>query len=140
MTATGFAFFLPALLGQIESPLPATLGMWFVDLWSVLFIALLVSLFNAGRLESTVDKLLVFAFVLPLLILNFVWLLFAEEVEPNMLLAFPDKQIADATRRSGRSSSARASPRCWCSACAGGRRRGLGGARCSRRSRGRSSC
>ena len=60
MTATGFAFFLPALLGQIVSPLPATLAMWFVDLWSVLFIALLVSLFTAGRLESTVDKLLVF--------------------------------------------------------------------------------
>jgi signal transduction histidine kinase len=96
MTATGFAFFLPALWGQIDAPLPGTLATWFVDLWSVLFVALLVSLLTAGRLESTVDKLLVFAFVLPLLILNFVWLLFAEEVDPNLLLAFPDAQIADA--------------------------------------------
>jgi signal transduction histidine kinase len=96
MTATGFAFFLPALWGQIDSPLLGTLATWFVDLWSVLFVALLVSLLTAGRLESTVDKLLVFAFVLPLLILNFVWLLFAEDVEPNLLLAFPDERIAEA--------------------------------------------
>ena len=74
-----------------------------MDLWSVLFVALLVSLLTAGRLESTVDKLLVFAFVLPLLILNFVWLLFAEEVEPNLLLAFPDEQIADAIDTAQRS-------------------------------------
>ena len=49
------------------------------------------------------DRLLVFAFVLPLLILRFVWLLFAEEEEPNLLLAFPDEQIAkaiDTTQRS----------------------------------------
>ena len=66
-----------------------------MDLWSVLFVALLVSFLTAGRLETTVDKLLVFAFVLPLIILNFVWLLFTEEVEPNLFLAFPDKQTAD---------------------------------------------
>jgi signal transduction histidine kinase len=95
MTATGFAFFLPSLLGQIDSELAATLATLLVDLWSVLFVALLVSLLSAGRLESTVDKLLVFSFVLPLLILEFVWLLFVEEVEPNLLLAFPDEQIAD---------------------------------------------
>ncbi len=95
MTATGFAFFLPALWGQIDAPLAGTLATWFVDLWSVLFVALLVSFLTAGRLETTVDKLLVFAFVLPLIILNFVWLLFTEEVEPNLFLAFPDKQTAD---------------------------------------------
>ena len=103
MTTTGFAFFLPALWGQIDSPLLGTLATWFVDLWSVLFIALLVSLLTAGRLESTVNKLLVFAFVLPLLIGNFVWLLFTEEVQPNVLLAFPDKQIADAIDTAQRS-------------------------------------
>ena len=94
MTATGFAFFLPALFGQIEAPLPATLVAWWVDLSSVFFVALLLTLLTAGRLESRLDKLLVFAFVLPLLILNFVWLLFAEEVEPNVLLAFPHEQVA----------------------------------------------
>jgi signal transduction histidine kinase len=95
MTATGFAFFLPSLLGQIDSAAAATLGTWLVDLWSVLFVALLVSLLTAGRLESSVDRLLVFLFVLPLLILGFAWLLVAEEVEPNVLLAFPDKGVAD---------------------------------------------
>ena len=89
MTATGFAFSLPAVWGQIDAPLAGTLATWFVDLWSVLFVALLVSFLTAGRLETTVDKLLVFAFVLPLLILNFVWLLFAEEVEPNVLWPSP---------------------------------------------------
>ena len=103
MTATGFAFFLPALIGQIDAPLAATLVTWWVDLWSVLFVALLLSLLTAGRLESMVDKLLVFAFVLPLLILNFVWLLFAAEVEPNLLLAFPNEQIADAIDTTQRS-------------------------------------
>jgi signal transduction histidine kinase len=95
MTATGFAFFLPALLGQLDSALAGTLASWVVDLWSVLFVALLVSLLSAGRLESTVNRLLVFSFVLPLLILGFVWLLFAEEEAPNVLLAFPDEQIAE---------------------------------------------
>jgi signal transduction histidine kinase len=103
MTATGFAFFLPALLGQIDSALAATVATWLVDLWSVLFVALLVSLLSAGRLESAVDRLLVFSFVLPLLILEFVWLLFAEEVEPNLLLTFHDKQIADAIDTTQRS-------------------------------------
>jgi signal transduction histidine kinase len=54
-----------------------------------------VSLLTAGRLETTLDRLLVFGFVLPLLILGFAWMLFAEEVENNLLLAFPDKGIAD---------------------------------------------
>ena len=142
MTATGFAFFLPPLWGQIDAPLAGTARDLLVDLWSVLFVTLLVSLLTAGRLESTVDKLLVLAFVLPLVILNFVWLLFAEEVDPNVFLAFPDEQIADAHRHDPAVAPARcaASPRCWCSASAGGRRRGRGGARCCRRSRARSSC
>jgi signal transduction histidine kinase len=96
MTATGFAFFLPALWGQIDAPLAGTLAKWLVDLSSVLFVTLLVSLLTAGRLESTVDRLLVLAFIVPLLILNFVWLLFAEEVDPNVFLAFPDERMADA--------------------------------------------
>ena len=96
MTATGFAFFLPPLLGQLGTPFGATLAALLVDLWSVLFVALLVSLLTAGRLETRVDRLLVFGFVLPLLILGFVWLLFTEEMDNNLLLAFPDKGVADA--------------------------------------------
>ena len=95
MTATGFAFFLPSLLGQLDSPLAGTLAVLLVDLWSVLFVALLVSLLSAGRLESLVDKLLVFSFVLPLLILEFIWMLFVETEEDNLLLAFPNQGVAD---------------------------------------------
>jgi signal transduction histidine kinase len=95
MTATGFAFFLPSLLGQIDGPLAGTLATLFVDLWSVLFVALLVSLLSAGRLETILDRLLVFAFVLPLLILEFVWMLFVEGEGDNLLLAFPNKGVAD---------------------------------------------
>ena len=43
MTATGFAFFLPSLLGQLGTPFADTLAALFVDLWSVLFVALLVT-------------------------------------------------------------------------------------------------
>ncbi len=96
MTATGFAFFLPTLLGELATPLGDTLAVLLVDLWSVLFVALLVTLLTAGRLETTVDKLLVFLFVLPLLILGFVWMLFEEDIENNLLLAFPDAGIAHA--------------------------------------------
>ena len=96
MTATGFAFFLPTLLGELGTPLGDTLAVLLVDLWSVLFVALLVTLLTAGRLETTVDKLLVFLFVLPLLILGFVWMLFEEDIENNLLLAFPDAGIAHA--------------------------------------------
>ena len=96
MTATGFAFFLPTLLGELGTPLGDTLAVLLVDLWSVLFVALLVTLLTAGRLETTVDKLLVFSFVLPLLILGFVWMLFEEDIENNLLLAFPDDGIAHA--------------------------------------------
>ncbi len=96
MTVTGFAFFLPTLLGELGTPLGDTLAVLLVDLWSVLFVALLVTLLTAGRLETTVDKLLVFLFVLPLLILGFVWMLFEEDIENNLLLAFPDAGIAHA--------------------------------------------
>src|SRR5829696_2326972 len=96
MTATGFAFFLPTLLGELGTPLGDTLAVLLVDLWSVLFVALLVTLLTSGRLETTVDKLLVFSFVLPLLILGFVWMLFEEEIENNLLLAFADAGVAHA--------------------------------------------
>ena len=41
------------------------------------------------------DRLLVFSFILPLLILEFIWMLFEAE-ENNLLLAFPNKGVADA--------------------------------------------
>jgi len=103
MTATGFAFFLPSLLGQLGTPFADTVASLFVDLWSVLFVALLVTLLTAGRLETTLDKLLVFSFVLPLLILGFVWMLFAEEIENNLLLVFPHEGIAHALDTAQRS-------------------------------------
>ena len=96
MTATGFAFFIYPLLSQIDAPLAATVGQLFVDLWSVLFVMLLLTLLTGGRLVSRLDRLLVFAFVLPLLILQFIWMLFDPAIEDNVLLAFPDPGIADA--------------------------------------------
>jgi signal transduction histidine kinase len=95
MTATGFAFFIQPLLSQIDSPLAATTATLFVDLWSVLFVMLLLTLLTGGRLVSRLDRLLVFAFVLPLLILEFIWMLFDPAIEDNLLLAFPDPAIAD---------------------------------------------
>src|SRR5919109_4582776 len=70
MTATGFAFFVPVLLGQVDAALAATIGSLLSDLWAVFFAALLLTYLEGGRLRSGVDRLLVAAFALPALVLQ----------------------------------------------------------------------
>ena len=96
MTATGFAFFLPrcsASSGPRSAPrsprCSSTSGASSSSRCSSRCSP------PAGSRRG-VDRLLVFGFVLPLLILGFAWLLFTEEVDDNLLLAFPDKGVADA--------------------------------------------
>jgi hypothetical protein len=49
MTATGFAFFPPGPGGRSTRRSRGALATWLVDIWSVLFVALLVSYLTAGR-------------------------------------------------------------------------------------------
>ena len=102
MTATGFAFFLPTLLGELGTPLGDTLAVLLVDLWSVALRRAAGDVAHGRPPRDAVDKLLVFSFVLPLLILEFVWMLFEEDIENNLLLAFPDEGIAHALDKAQR--------------------------------------
>ena len=108
MAATGFAFFASPLLGQLDAPLAFTVLTLLVDLWLFLFVALLLTLLTAGRLQRGFDRWLVAAYAVPLTILQLGWLLFAEldnGVElngRNLLLAFPNQDVAYAIDRTQR--------------------------------------
>jgi hypothetical protein len=95
MTATGFAFLLSPLLRQLEGALAHTVWSLTVDLWIFFFIPVLLTLLTRGRLRRHSDRWLLAAYGLPLVILQPVWLLFAESEDgENLLLAFPDEQVA----------------------------------------------
>ena len=89
MMATGFGFLLYPLLAQIDVPLAATVAMFVSDIWIFAFLPLVLTNLSGGRLQSRVDWLLIAAFALPLLVLQFVWLLLLEQ-EGNVLGLFPD--------------------------------------------------
>src|SRR3954471_2855025 len=95
MTVTGFSFFIFPLLSQIDTPVAQTLSMLTDDVWTVPFVALLLTYVTAGRIQSRVDLGLVWLFIFPLLILEFIWMLFLEQ-DGNILVAFPNEGIADA--------------------------------------------
>ena len=102
MTVAGAGFFVSALISQFDPPIAQTAGLVLTELWAPFFAALLLTLLTGGRLESTVDRVLVAGFVLPLWILQVVWLLFYEQ-DGNLLAVFPNADIADAVDKSQRS-------------------------------------
>ncbi len=102
MTAAGFCFFLFPLLSQIDAPAAVTLSMVVDDLWTIPFVALLLTYVTGGRLASRLDRGLVWLFVVPLLILEVIWLTFLEQ-EGNILTAFPDEGIANVIDKGQRS-------------------------------------
>jgi signal transduction histidine kinase len=93
MIATGFGLFIEPLFGQFDSPTLQTVGEMFEDVWGIFIIALLLTILTAGRLRSTVDRVLVGAFVLQLFIElgRHVFL----EQDGNFLLVHADAGIAD---------------------------------------------
>jgi signal transduction histidine kinase len=101
MTATGFGFLASPLLAQIEAGAAQTAAILFSDLWAIPFSALMLTFLTGGRLVSNIDRWAVVSFVLPLILLQVVWLLFLEE-HGNVLLAFPDEQIASAVDKAQR--------------------------------------
>jgi len=70
MAATGYAFFVPALLGPRDSELAQTIGDLTADWWIFFFVALLLTFLTAGRLRSPLDKALVASFALPVVVLQ----------------------------------------------------------------------
>src|SRR5215208_3443453 len=101
MTATGFAFFVAPLLGQLDSPFALTVMTLFVDVWIFFFVALILTLLTSGRLQSGFDRLLVASYALPLVIGQVAWMTFDPE-EGHLLLAFPDADVAHAIDRGQR--------------------------------------
>src|SRR5215211_6946538 len=95
MTATGFAFFVNPLLGQLDAALPSTVRVLFVDVWVFFFVALILTLLTGGRLQSRLDRPLVASFALPLGIGQLAWMMFEPE-EGHLLLALPDADVAHA--------------------------------------------
>src|SRR4051794_33917734 len=95
LTATGFGVLLSAILGQVDSSLAFTLVLLFGELWIALYAALILSFVTGGRLTTTIDLVLVEAFVFGLLVMQFAVQLFLPD-ESNLLLVWPDAGIADA--------------------------------------------
>src|SRR5215213_8687649 len=98
MLATAAGFLLYPLISQIHVPVAGTLAMWLSDVWIFAFLPLILTNLSGGRLHSRVDWLLVAAFALPLLVLQFAWLLLFEQ-DGNVLGVFPDADAAYAVDR-----------------------------------------
>ena len=93
MTATGFAFLLPALLRDHDSLFAATVASWLSDLWTLFFIPLVLTYCTGGRLRTTADRVLLGAVVVEIVVLAPLWLVFADD-PATLLLAVPDPQVA----------------------------------------------
>src|SRR3954453_19663687 len=95
LTVTGFGVLLSPVLVQLGSPVAFTADLLIGDLWIVLFVALFLSFVTGGRLTSTLDVIVVAAFLVALLVLPFCRLLYLPD-EQNLLLVSPDAGTADA--------------------------------------------
>jgi hypothetical protein len=103
MTATGFAFFISPLLRQVDGALAYTVWSLLVDTWIFFFVPVMLTLLTAGRMRSPRDRWLVAAYAFRLVLLQVIWLLFADlEEGDNLLLAFPDEDVANVLDRTQR--------------------------------------
>jgi signal transduction histidine kinase len=102
MTATGFAFLVPVVLGQFDSPLAFTTANLVADVWALFFTALLLTVVSGGRVRSRTDALLIAAFAVPAVLLELLFLQFHEE-DGNLLAVFPQPDVADAIDKTQRS-------------------------------------
>src|SRR5689334_20059234 len=71
LTIAGFGVLASPLLDQLDAPLAVTLSALLGDLWTVLFVVLILSFVTGGRLTSTVDVVLVGAFIVGVFLLQF---------------------------------------------------------------------
>ena len=94
MVATGFGLFVEPIFAQFDPAGLQALGDMFEDVWGIFIVALLLTIMTGGRLVSTIDRVLVGAFV-AILVLELARHLVLEE-PGNFLLVHPDDGIADA--------------------------------------------
>jgi len=95
MVITGFGVLAHPLLSQIGWSPVQTLATVVTDWWTIAFVVLLLVFPQGRRLEGRLDVLVV-AFALPLIVLQPLWLLFAEqEGLVNDLLVSPNPGLAE---------------------------------------------
>ena len=95
MTATGFAFLASPLLVQFDAPLLRTAGLLLRNVWLLLLVAILLTFLSGGRLRTRMDRVLVAAVAVDLLLVAPLSLMFAAG-DGNLLLVRPDAGIAGA--------------------------------------------
>src|SRR3954469_8763396 len=95
LTVAGLGVLLSAILGQVDSPVAFTIDLLFGELWIAVYAALILSFVTGGRLSTQIDVLLVDAFVVGLLVMQFAVQLFLPD-ERNLLLMWPDAGVANA--------------------------------------------
>jgi signal transduction histidine kinase len=109
MVGVGFGLFVNPLLSWSDDSLVRTLGLLFADYWAILFVILLL-VFPHGRPLGRLDWLVVAAVAVPPVVMQPVWLLFVAEGGDyslragyrNLLLVWPNAQVADAIDQSQR--------------------------------------
>src|SRR3954467_15747924 len=95
LTVAGLGVLLSAILGQVDSPVAFTIDLLFGELWIAVYAALILSFVTGGRLSTRIDVLLVDAFIVGLLVMQFAVQLFLPD-ERNLLLVWPDAGVANA--------------------------------------------
>src|SRR4051794_619453 len=95
LTLTGFGVLLSPVLQQFAAPAALTADALLGDVWIVLFVALFLSFVTGGRLTTTLDRAIVGAFLIGLLVLPFARLLFLPDAD-NVLLVSPNAGVASA--------------------------------------------
>jgi signal transduction histidine kinase len=95
MTATGFAFLASPLLLQFESSLLRTTGLLLRNVWLLLLVTILLTFLSGGRLRTRIDRILVGAVAVDLLLVTPLLLMFTA-ADGNLLLIRPDAKIASA--------------------------------------------
>src|SRR4051812_38717883 len=88
MTATGFGLLVGLLLEQVDTGVTLTAGEVLEDIWAPFFAALVLSFVTGGRLQSSVDRLVVAWIFVAVFVLDVFAMLFSEQ-RGNVLLAFP---------------------------------------------------
>ena len=86
MTAVGFGVFVYPIASQIGSPFVVTMGTLFSSVWIVAFYWLILGFVTGGRLETTVDRVLVAASFVAMFVLQFAVILFADYPDNVLLL------------------------------------------------------
>jgi signal transduction histidine kinase len=96
MVATGFALFVQPLASQVDLSLVKTFGLLGTDYWMVLLVVLLLVFPRGEGPLGSVDRVILAGFLVPLVVLQPLWMLFlAEPGLANDFAVWPNEQAAD---------------------------------------------